>query len=72
MSGHQGNAAMRLGAQVVRINADLLHFQSAPSASESSFGGADLIGVKAAAQASVRNATMSNDRFIAVLLFPVC
>jgi hypothetical protein len=61
---------MRLGAQVVRINADLLHFQSAPSASESSV--ADLIGVKAAAQASVRNATMSKDRFIAVLLFPVC
>ena len=63
---------MPLGAQVVKINADLLHFQPAPSASESSIGGVDLIGVKAAAQASVRNATMSNDRFIAVLLFPVC
>jgi hypothetical protein len=63
---------MRLGAQVVRINADLLHFQPPPSASESSIGGVDLIGVRVAAQASVRNATMSKDRFIAVLLFPVC
>ena len=63
---------MRLGAQVVRINADLLHFQSAPSASESRIGGVDLIGAKVAAQASVRNATMSKGRFIAVLLFSVC
>jgi hypothetical protein len=63
---------MRLGAQVVRINADLLHFQSAPSASESSIGGADLIGAKVAAQASVRNTNMSKGRFIAVLLFSVC
>ena len=63
---------MPLGAQVVRINADLLHFQPDPSASESSVGGVDLIGTKAAAEASVRNATMSKDRFIAVLLFPVC
>jgi hypothetical protein len=55
---------------VVRINADLLHFQSPPSASESSIGGVDLIGVKVAAQASVRIANIS--RFIAVLLFPVC
>jgi hypothetical protein len=54
------------------MNADLLHFQSAPSASESSIGGVDLIGAKAAAQASVRNAIMSKGRFIAVLLFPVC
>ena len=61
-----------MGAQVVRINADLLHFQSAPSASESSIGGVDLIGAKVAAQASVRNATMSKGRFIAVLLFSVC
>ena len=58
-----------LGAQVVKINADLLHFQCAPSASESSIGVVDLIGVKVAAQASVRNANMS--RFIAVLPFPV-
>jgi hypothetical protein len=57
---------------VVRINADLLHFQPSPSASESSIGGVDLIGVKVAAQASVRSATMSKDRFIAVLLFLVC
>ena len=66
------NLTSRLGAQVVRINADLLHFQSAPSASESSIGGVDLIGAKVAAQASMRNAIMSKDRFIAVLLFPVC
>jgi hypothetical protein len=38
---------------MVRINADLLHFQSAPSAPESSIGGVDLIGAKVAAQASV-------------------
>ena len=63
---------MRLGAQVVKINADLLHFQPAPSASESSIGGVDLIGAKVAAQASVRNAIMSKDLFIAVLPFPVC
>jgi hypothetical protein len=57
---------------MVRINADLLHFQSAPSAPESSIGGVDLIGAKVAAQASVINAIMSKGRFIAVLLFPVC
>jgi hypothetical protein len=51
------------------MNADLLHFQSAPS---SSIGGVDLIGAKVAAQASVRNAIMSKGRFIAVLLFLVC
>ena len=51
------------------MNADLLHFQSAPS---SSIGGVDLIGAKVAAQASVRNAIMSKGRFIAVLLFPAC
>ena len=62
---------MRLGAQVVRI-ADLLHFQSAPSASESSIGGVDLIGAKVATQASARNAIMSEGRIIAVLLFAVC
>ena len=80
--GHAGSAlrcqftdvrrTSRLGAQVVRTNADLLHFQPAPSASESSIGGVDLIGAKVAAQASVRNAIMSKGRFIAVLLFPVC
>jgi len=57
--------------QVVRINADLLHFQSAPSTSESSIGGADLIGAKVAAKASVRIATVSKGRFIAILLIPV-
>jgi hypothetical protein len=56
-----------LGAQVVSINADLLHFHFTPSASESSIGGVDLIGARVAAQASVRNATMSKGRFIAVL-----
>ena len=59
--------------QVVRITADLLHFHSTPSASESSIGGVDLIGSKVAAQASVSNATMSKGRFIAVLPSPgVC
>jgi hypothetical protein len=57
---------------VVRINADLLHFQSDPAASESNIGGADLIGAKVAAQASARNAIMSKGRFIAVLPFPLC
>jgi hypothetical protein len=61
--------ASPLGAQVVKINADLLHFQGAPPASESSIGVVDLTGVKGAAHASVRNANMS--RFIAVLPFPV-
>jgi hypothetical protein len=60
-----------LGAQLVRINADLLHFHSTPSTSESSIGGVDLIGAKVAAQASAKNATMSKDRFIAVSLFSV-
>jgi hypothetical protein len=60
-----------LGAQL-RINADLLHFQFAPPASESSVGGVDLIGAKVAAQASVRNATVNKGHFIAVLLFAVC
>jgi hypothetical protein len=57
----------RLGAQVVTINAELLHFHSTPPASESSVGGIDLIGAKSAAQANVRNTTMSKGRFIAVL-----
>jgi hypothetical protein len=57
---------------MVRITADLLHFQSVPSASEKSIGGVDLIGAKVAAQASIRNAIMSKVRFTAVLLFPVC
>jgi hypothetical protein len=56
-----------LGAQVVTINAELLHFHSTPPASESSIGGIDLIGAKSAAQASVRNATISKGRFIAIL-----
>ena len=58
-----------LGAQVVKINADLLQFQWPPSASESSIGVVDLIGVKVATQAIVSKANMS--RFIAVLLFLV-
>ena len=56
---------------MVRINTDLLHFHSIPSALESSMGGVDLIGAKVAKQANVSNATMNKDRFIAVLLFPV-
>jgi hypothetical protein len=58
-----------LGAQVVRINADLLHFHSTPSALESSIGGVDLIGSKVAA--SAKNATMSKGHFISVILFLV-
>jgi len=56
-----------LGTQVVRINADLLHFHSTPAALESSIGGVDLIGSKVAAQASAKNATISKGRFIAVI-----
>jgi hypothetical protein len=56
-----------LGAQVVRINADLLHFHSTPSASERSIGGFDLIGAKVDAQGSAKNAAMSKGHFIAVL-----
>jgi len=56
-----------LGTQVVRINAELLHFHFSPPASESGIGGVDLIGAKSAAQASVRNATVRKGRFIAIL-----
>jgi hypothetical protein len=67
MSIHRGEAD-GLGAQVVRISADLLHFHSTPSASESSTGGVDLIGAKVDAQASAKNAAkMTKGRFIAVL-----
>jgi hypothetical protein len=55
---------------VVRINADLLHFQFAPSASESSIGVVDLIGDKVATQASVRNTIMRKGSFISLLLLP--
>jgi hypothetical protein len=58
-----------LGVQVVRINADLLHFHSTSFASDSSIGGVDRIGAKEAAQASARIATMSKGDFIAVLPF---
>jgi hypothetical protein len=60
-----------LGAQLIRINADLLHFHSTPSAWESSIGGVDLIGAKVAAQANTTNATMSKDHFIAINPIPV-
>jgi hypothetical protein len=51
--------------QVVRINADLLHFHSTPSASESSIGGfEDLIGTKVAATATATTPTMSKGHFI--------
>jgi len=55
-----------LGTQVVRINADLLHFHSTPSAAESSIGGFDLIGSKVAATATATNTntTMSKGHFI--------
>jgi hypothetical protein len=57
----------RLGAQVVMINADLLHFQAVPSALESSIGGVVLIGSKAAPHTSTKNAAMSKERVIAVI-----
>jgi hypothetical protein len=57
---------------VVRKNANLLHFQFAPSVSESSVGGVDLMGAKVAVQASVKNPIMSKGCFMAVLVFPVC
>jgi hypothetical protein len=44
-----------LGAQVVKINADLLHFHSIPSALESSIGGVDLVGSRVAAHGSWMN-----------------
>jgi hypothetical protein len=53
------------------MSADVLHFQLAPPASESSVGGVELIGAKVAAQASIRKATMSKGTFMAVLLSPV-
>ena len=56
-----------MGAQVVRINADVLHFQSTPSALESSTGGVDAIGTKIAVQASAKNATQSKELFITVI-----
>jgi hypothetical protein len=71
MSVHRVRRTSRLGTQVVRINADLVHFQFAPSDPESSIGGVDPIGAKVAAQANIRNASMSKGRFIAVLLFAV-
>lgn len=65
MSVHRVKRTSRLGVQVVRINADLLHFHSTPSALESSIGGVVLIGSKVAA--SAKNATMSKGRFISVI-----
>jgi len=56
-----------LGTQVVTISAELLHFHSTSPASESSIGGIDLIGAKRDALTSVRKATKSKGRFIAVL-----
>jgi hypothetical protein len=57
----------RFAVQVVKINAELLHFHSIPLAPESTIGGIDLIGAKSATQASVKNATMSKGLFIAIL-----
>jgi hypothetical protein len=54
-----------LGAQVVRINADLLHFHSTASVLESNTGGVDLIGSKVAA--SAKNVAMSKGHFISVI-----
>jgi hypothetical protein len=58
---------LRVGAQVVMIKADLLHFHPVPSALESSIGGVVLIGSKAAPHASAKNAAMSKERVIAVI-----
>ena len=63
---------LRLGTQVVRTSADLVHFQPAPSEPESSSGGVDLMGAKVPAQASIKNAIISKGRFIAVLLTRWC
>ena len=48
-----------MGAQVVKIKADLLHFHSIPSAFESSIGGVDLVGSRIAAHARTTIATVS-------------
>ena len=56
-----------MGAQVVRINADVLHFQSTPSALKSSTGGVESIGIKIAVQASAKNTTKSKELFIAII-----
>lgn len=58
----------RWGTQVVRINADLLHFHSAPSAVESSIEGVDWIGSKVAMHASA-TITMSKGRIAVIPLF---
>ena len=58
---------LRLGAQVVMIKADLLHFHAVPSALESSIGGVVLIGSKAAPHTRAKNAAMSKERVIAVI-----
>ena len=58
----------RAGAQVVRTNANLLHFHSTPSVLESSIGGVDLIGSKVAAHTSATGTTKSKSCFIAVIL----
>ena len=55
-----------MGVQVVKINADLLHFHSIPSALESSIGGVDLVGRTVAAHARTTIATVSKGRFIDV------
>jgi hypothetical protein len=49
------------------IKADLLHFHPVASALASSVGGVVLIGSKAAAHTSAKNAAMSKERFIAVI-----
>jgi hypothetical protein len=66
LSVHRGKKRTSwLGMQVVRINADLLHFHSTPSASESSIGGfEDLIGTKVTATATATTPTMSKGHFI--------
>jgi hypothetical protein len=52
------------------MSADLLHFQFAAPAAETSIGGvAELFGPKVTAQASARAATARRARFIAVVLF---
>lgn len=48
------------GVQVMKINADLLHFQPTPSALESIIGGVELTGSKAVAQTTAKKAPTKN------------
>ena len=53
--------------QVVSTSADLLHFQSMPSAWESIMGGVDRTGSKVAAHAMAKNAPAKKCHFMFVI-----